>query len=131
MRYEPTVGLVGCAAAPAKNIETFDGKAAPVEGLRLFIPTDPARWYQATCVINFKTVGKSTAWAYLYEDETLIGSAQSLGEGMKDQLVLTRTFQPRKPGDSLYEVWWEGRPATLYGENHSNAQLVVTDLGTA
>ena len=65
----------------------------------------------------------------LYEDERRIACVQHLGHGMADQMVLNWVWKPRKPYDSLYEVTWEGREATIMGSELRQPQLLIEDLG--
>jgi hypothetical protein len=126
--FTPSKGVVGVASGPDFDCLLTSGESK-IQGLRLFIPTFPDRWYRATCAVNFKTAGTSTAWMRLYEDERRIACVQHLGHGMADQMVLNWVWKPRKPYDSLYEVTWEGREATIMGSDLRQPQLLIEDLG--
>ena len=126
--HPPHQGVIAVASGPDFDYPLTPGESK-IEGLRLFIPTFPDRWHRATCAVNFKTAGTSTAWMRLYEDERRIACVQHLGHGMADQMVLNWVWKPRSYGDSLYEVTWEGRQVTIMGSDLRQPQLLIEDLG--
>jgi len=125
----PRQGVIAVASGPDFDYAPPTGHESKIEGLRLFIPTFPDRWHRATCAVNFKTAGTSTAWMRLYEDERRIACVQHLGHGMADQMVLNWVWKPRSYGDSLYEVTWEGRASIIMGTELRQPQLLIEDLG--